>query len=110
MIQSAVKTADRFDIKRVQERFRPEGGVSLTVLAQLARQSGIVELSTLTASNCIDATSQCLDAFVRSWIFWWPKDAPNCLKKEIVRAMSKREQEDDEVQERDVETPDTGSQ
>ena len=42
--------------------------------------------------------------------FWWPNDAPNCLKKEIVRAMGKKEQkEDDEVQ-KDAETqiPESG--
>ena len=35
--------------------------------------------------------------------FWWPNDAPNCLKKEVVRVMSKKEQEEDEVK-KDVET------
>ena len=35
--------------------------------------------------------------------FWWPSDAPNCLKKEVVRVMSKKEQEEDEFK-KDVET------
>ena len=53
--------------------------------------------------NCIDATSQCFGCICEILDFWWPKDAPNCLKKEIVRAMSKKERVDDEVK-KDVET------
>ena len=53
--------------------------------------------------NCIDATSQCFGCICEILDFWWPNDAPNCLKKEIVRVMSKKEQEEDEVK-KDVET------
>ena len=67
------------------------------------RQYGIVELWILTASsriqtlvllsflpflrNCIDATSQCFGCICEVLDLWWPKDAPNCFKKEIVRVM-----------------------
>ena len=47
--------------------------------------------------NCIDATSQCFGCICEILDFWWPTDAPNCLKKEIVRAMSKKKQQEDEV-------------
>ena len=53
--------------------------------------------------NCIDATSQCFGCICEILDFWWPSDAPNCLKKEVVRVMSKKEQEEDEVK-KDVET------
>ena len=59
--------------------------------------------------NCIDATSQCFGCICEILDFWWPNDAPNCLKKEIVRAMGKKEQKEDEVQ-KDAETqiPESG--
>ena len=59
--------------------------------------------------NCIDATSQCFGCICEILDFWWPNDAPNCMKKEIVRAMGKKEQKEVEVQ-KDAETqiPESG--
>ena len=37
--------------------------------------------------NCIDATSQCFGCICEVLDFWWPKDAPNCYRKQIVTLM-----------------------
>ena len=44
-----------------------------------------------TCRNCVDATSQCLGCICEVLDFWWPKDAPNCFKKEIIRVINKEE-------------------
>ena len=44
-----------------------------------------------TRRNCVDATSQCLGCICEVLDFWWPKDAPNCFKKEIIRVINNEE-------------------
>ena len=47
--------------------------------------------------NCIDATSQCFGCICEVLDVWWPKDAPNCYRKEIVRAMTEKEETNESI-------------
>ena len=53
--------------------------------------TSICPRNVITCRNCVDATSQCLGCICEVLDFWWPKDAPNCFKKEIIRVINNEE-------------------
>ena len=48
-------------------------------------------LTTFRLRNCIDASSQCFGCICEVLDIWWPSDAPNCFKKELIRALDERD-------------------